>query len=130
MDIFPIGYVKKENGTLVELLPEFIEGLDGLKEGNFVKLLLWFHLSDTPEKRRILKVHPRGDPKNPLRGVFSTRSPVRPNPIAVYTVRILEITDGKLKVEDIDALDGTPVLDIKPFVERLDCPQTSLSLFR
>ena len=130
MDVFPIGYVKKENGTLIELLPEFIEGLDGLEEGSFVKLLLWFHLSDTPEKRKILKVHPRGDTKNPIRGVFSTRSPVRPNPIAVYTVRVLRITDGKLKVEDIDALDGTPVLDIKPFVKGLDCPPASLPISR
>lgn len=120
--LIPVGYVGKEGGTFIEILPEFREATEGLAEGDWIKLVLWFHKSDRPEKRRVLKVHPCGNPENPQRGVFATRSPVRPNPIALYTVRIHRIEEGKLYIDEIDAFDGTPVLDIKPFVERLDCP--------
>lgn len=124
--IIPLGYVRKDEGlheTFIEILPEFREAIEGLREGDWIKLVLWFHLSDTPEKRGTLKVHPRGDPENPVRGVFATRSPVRPNPIALYTVRIHSIDGGRIYIDWIDAHDGTPVADIKPLVERLDCPE-------
>ena len=122
--IVPVGFVRKEPKTHIEILPEFWEATDGLGEGEWIKLVLWFHESDTPEKRRVLKVHPRGNPKNPLTGVFATRSPRRPNPIALYTVRIHHIEKGRLYIDGIDALDGTPVVDIKIFVERYDCPES------
>ena len=121
--ITPVGYVRKDTETFIEILPEFKEAMEGLREGDWVKLVLWFHGSDTPEKRRILKVHPYGNPKNPLTGVFATRSPYRPNPIALYAVKIHRIAGNRLYIDWIDAMDGTPVVDIKIFVERYDCPK-------
>ncbi len=121
--IIPVGYVRGKPDTHIEILPEFGEAMDGLREGDWIKLVLWFHGSDMPERRRILKVHPYGNPKNPLTGVFATRSPYRPNPIALYTVRIHRIEGNRLYIDWIDAMDGTPVLDIKIFVERYDCPK-------
>jgi tRNA-Thr(GGU) m(6)t(6)A37 methyltransferase TsaA len=124
--IIPVGYVRKDeelHETFIEILPDFKEAMEGLQEGDWVKLILWFHLSDTPKGRRVLKVHPYGNPKNPLTGVFATRSPYRPNPIALYTVRIHRIDENRLYVDWINAQDGTPVVDIKIFVERYDCPK-------
>ncbi|AMQ18349.1 tRNA (N6-threonylcarbamoyladenosine(37)-N6)-methyltransferase TrmO [Thermococcus peptonophilus] len=124
--IIPIGYVRKDDElheTFIEILPEFAEAVEGLREGDWIKLVLWFHESDTPARRKVLKVHPYGNPKNPLTGVFATRSPYRPNPVALYTVRIHRIYDSRLYIDWIDAHDGTPVVDIKIFVERYDCPK-------
>ncbi|WP_457742296.1 tRNA (N6-threonylcarbamoyladenosine(37)-N6)-methyltransferase TrmO [Thermococcus sp.] len=121
--IIPIGYVRKGEETYLEILPEFLEATEGLREGDWIKLILWFHRSDTPARRKVLKVHPYGNPKNPLTGVFATRSPYRPNPLAIYTVKIHRIEGNKLYIDWIDAEDGTPIADIKIFVERLDCPK-------
>ncbi|ASJ00863.1 tRNA (N6-threonylcarbamoyladenosine(37)-N6)-methyltransferase TrmO [Thermococcus gorgonarius] len=124
--IVPVGYVRKDEElqeTFIEILPEFMKAMDGLREGDWVKLVLWFHGSDTPERRGILKVHPYGNPENPLKGVFATRSPYRPNPIALYTVKIHRIEGNRLHIDWIDAMDETPVVDIKIFVERYDCPK-------
>ena len=113
-EIYSIGKVKQlENRTVLNIFEEYSDGLDGLKEGMKILLLLWFDRSDTPEKRKILKVHPRGNPNNPIRGVFSTRAPIRPNPIAVYTVEILKIEENNIFIEKIDAYDNTPIIDIK-----------------
>lgn len=121
--LVPIGQVHKDSETFLEIYSEFAEAIEGLKEGDWIKLILWFHESDTPEKRRTLKVHPRGDPRNPLRGVFATRSPVRPNPVAIYTVKIVKIQGTRIFITEIDAFDGTPIVDIKPLVKELDCPK-------
>lgn len=124
--IVPVGYIRKNEElqeTFVEILPEFLEAVDGLRNGDWIKLVLWFHESDTPARRRVLKVHPYGNPKNPLTGVFATRSPYRPNPVALYTVRIHSIEGNRLYIDWVDAMDGTPVVDIKIFVERYDCPK-------
>ncbi len=95
----------------VEIDPVFAEALDGLAEKNEVILLTWLHQGD----RERLRVHPRGDPQNPSRGVFTTRSPHRPNPIGLHLVQILEIVESvRLRVEPLEASDGTPVVDIKP----------------
>jgi tRNA-Thr(GGU) m(6)t(6)A37 methyltransferase TsaA len=67
--------------------------------------------------RDVLTVHPRGDLNNPMRGVFSTRSPDRPNPIGLHPVHILEIEGNRIHVRNLEALDGTPILDIKPVLE-------------
>jgi tRNA-Thr(GGU) m(6)t(6)A37 methyltransferase TsaA len=88
----------------------FMEGLDGLKVGNSVILLTWFHLAN----RETLKCYPRKEIHAPHVGVFSTRSPDRPNPIGLHTVKILAIEPGKLKVHPLEALDGTFLIDIKP----------------
>ncbi|WP_297498107.1 tRNA (N6-threonylcarbamoyladenosine(37)-N6)-methyltransferase TrmO [Thermococcus sp.] len=121
--VVPVGYVKRNHEkTFIEILPEFREAVDGLREDDWIKLVLWFHESEG-SRRKILKVHPYGNPKNPLTGVFATRSPYRPNPIALYTVRIHRIEGNRLYIDWIDAVDGTPVVDIKIFVERYDCPK-------
>jgi tRNA-Thr(GGU) m(6)t(6)A37 methyltransferase TsaA len=95
----------------VEIDPAFADALAGVAKGDEVILLTWLHLS----RRDVLKVHPRGDPEKPLAGVFATRSPDRPNPIGLHRVHVLE-TDARarLRVRPLEALDGTPVVDIKP----------------
>jgi tRNA-Thr(GGU) m(6)t(6)A37 methyltransferase TsaA len=95
----------------VEIDPAFADALAGVAAGDEVILLTWLHLS----RRDVLEVHPRGDPERPLTGVFATRSPDRPNPIGLHRVRVLE-TDppARLRVSPLEALDGTPVVDIKP----------------
>ncbi len=98
----------------IEILPRFRGALEGLLAGESVILITWLHKSD----RSILRVHPRGERKNPLRGVFDTRSPDRPNPIGLHRVTIREVADNRLKVGPLDAIDGTPVLDIKPVLRR------------
>jgi tRNA-Thr(GGU) m(6)t(6)A37 methyltransferase TsaA len=75
--------------------------------------MYWLDQNDTPEKRKTLQVHPRHDFSNPLTGVFATRSPLRPNPIALYTCELLSIQGNRLEVKEIDAFDGSPVIDIK-----------------
>jgi tRNA-Thr(GGU) m(6)t(6)A37 methyltransferase TsaA len=84
-------------------------GLDGIGEGDRIVVLTWLDRAE----RATLRVHPRDDPSNPERGVFSTRSPDRPNPIGLHTVRVLEVDGVRLRVADLEALDGTPVLDLK-----------------
>jgi len=121
--VVPVGFVRKEGRrTWLELKDEFMDAAQGLREGDWVNLILWFDGSDTPERRSVLRVHPYNNPRNPLTGVFATRSPVRPNPIALYTVRIERMDRNRLFIDWIDARDGTPIVDIKIFVERLDCP--------
>ena len=95
----------------LEIGPAFAEALDGLMVGRDILVLTWFHQAD----RDLLKVHPRGDPKRRMRGVFSTRSPDRPNPIGLHRVELLEIQEpGRVRVRPLEAVDGTPIVDIKP----------------
>jgi tRNA-Thr(GGU) m(6)t(6)A37 methyltransferase TsaA len=97
----------------VEIFPEFVAALRGLKVGEDVLLLTWLHRAD----RSTLEVHPRDDPGRPLAGVFSTRSAARPNPVGLHRVRLLAISDERwLHVSALEAIDGTPVVDIKPVV--------------
>ncbi len=88
------------------------DGLADLGAGSEVLLLTWLDRAG----RDVLQVHPRGDAANPLTGVFSTRSPDRPNPIGLHRVRILSIEGNRLLVGDLEALDGTPILDVKPIL--------------
>ena len=90
--------------------PPVLAALDGLRPGDRVFVLTWLHLSP----RDVLRVHPRDDPAAPMRGVFATRSPDRPNPIGLHPVEILEVAGNRLRVRDLEALDGTPILDVKP----------------
>ena len=95
----------------VEVNSAVAEGLEGIAVGSEIILITWFHKAH----RDILKLHPRGDKKSkPITGVFSTRSPDRPNPLGLHRVTVLEITGNRLKVRPIEAIDGTPVVDIKP----------------
>lgn len=111
----PIGRVQNVKGKPVELQikKEYLEGLDGLEHCSHVMVLWWFDKNDTPEKRKTLKVHPCGDQRNPLTGVFATRSPRRPNLVAVTTCKVLSVKDGVVTVDVIDAFDGTPIIDLK-----------------
>jgi tRNA-Thr(GGU) m(6)t(6)A37 methyltransferase TsaA len=115
--IFPIGTVKKNNKNAeIEIFDDFADGLLGLEGFSHIYVLYWFHENDTPQKRQILQVHPRGDKKNPLTGVFGTHSPVRPNLIALTLCEVLSIERNCIKIKDIDALEGSPVIDIKCYI--------------
>jgi len=119
--IFPVGRImKQDKGVTIKIDTRYEDGLMGLDQNSHVIVLTWFHKSDTPQKRKTLQVHPRNDRANPLTGVFATRSPVRPNPIGLFACKIISIVGNRIHVEDIDASDGTPVIDIKPYVPRLD----------
>jgi tRNA-Thr(GGU) m(6)t(6)A37 methyltransferase TsaA len=89
-------------------------GLEGVAAGNEVILITWLHKAH----RDTLKVHPRGDKNRPLTGVFATRSPDRPNPIGLHRVTVLEISGNRLKVGPLEAIDGTPIVDIKPILRK------------
>jgi tRNA-Thr(GGU) m(6)t(6)A37 methyltransferase TsaA len=86
------------------------EGLEGIAAGDEILLITWFHKAH----RNVLKLHPRWDKNNPLTGVFATRSPDRPNPLGLHQVTVLAIDGRRLKVGPLEAIDGTPVVDIKP----------------
>lgn len=94
----------------IEIEPSVAQALQGLAVGDAIIILTWFHQSD----RSVLQTHPRNITTNPLTGVFATRSPDRPNPIGLHRVTLLEIDGNRLKVGPIEAIDGTPVIDIKP----------------
>lgn len=120
----PVGRVGEEQGrTILEIEPALVDAIDGLEAGRSIWVFWWFDRNDTPEKRAILKVHPRGDQSRPLRGVFATRSPVRPNLIALTLCRIIGIEGSRIEVESIDAFPGTPILDIKPYLSGRDAPE-------
>jgi tRNA-Thr(GGU) m(6)t(6)A37 methyltransferase TsaA len=93
--------------------PAVTEGLGDLVAGTDVLLLTWLDRAS----RDVLAVHPRGDRDRPRTGVFSTRSPDRPNPIGLHRVTILEIDGTRLKVGNLEALDGTPIVDVKPVLD-------------
>ena len=112
--LYPIGKVVKENGkTMIVLDNKFQPGLLGLEKHSHVTVVYWFDRNDTPQKRAILQVHPRGNKNNPLTGVFATHSPFRPNLIAISRCNIISIDENFIEVEQIDALPGSPVLDLK-----------------
>ncbi|HKE34125.1 MAG TPA: tRNA (N6-threonylcarbamoyladenosine(37)-N6)-methyltransferase TrmO [Candidatus Acidoferrum sp.] len=85
-------------------------GLDGLAVGDEIIVVTWLHQA----RRDVLKVHPRSDPSKPLTGVFATRSPDRPNPLGLHPVTVREVDKNRLRIGPIEAIDGTPVVDIKP----------------
>jgi tRNA-Thr(GGU) m(6)t(6)A37 methyltransferase TsaA len=90
------------------------EGLKDLRVGDEILVLTWLHLAD----REVLTVHPRDDPSAPLTGVFSTRSPDRPNPIGLHRVRVRAVDGLRVLVSDLEAVDGTPIVDVKPVLRR------------
>jgi tRNA-Thr(GGU) m(6)t(6)A37 methyltransferase TsaA len=90
--------------------PTVLAALDGLRPGDEALVLTWLDRAD----REVLRVHPRGDPSRPEQGVFATRSPHRPNPIGVHRVKIVAIEGARMTVRDLEAVDGTPVVDVKP----------------
>ncbi len=120
----PVGFVKTEAVgkevrdkkviSQIVFREELTEALEGVEEFSHLFVLFWLHrMSD--EDKRIMKVHPRGRSDMPLLGIFATRTPHRPNPIGLTRVKILKIEGNVITVQGLDAYDGTPVLDIKPF---------------
>jgi tRNA-Thr(GGU) m(6)t(6)A37 methyltransferase TsaA len=103
----------------VEILPEYVEGLRDLEGFERIWLIYWFDRSGDAE----LRVTPFRDTEE--RGLFATRAPCRPNPVGISSVKLLSIDGATLKVEDVDILDGTPLLDIKPYVPAFDVFKTS-----
>lgn len=128
MVVRPIGVVRNQ---FVEMVPQrweqgiselqvepiWEEALDGIEEFSHIVVLFWL---DRIEGEPTLRVHPKGRADTPLVGLFSTRTPRRPNPIGLATVRLLERRGNLLHVEGLDALDGSPVLDLKPYLARND----------
>lgn len=115
--LIPIGRIEVGAGAAaIRLFDAFADGLLGLEQWSHVQVIYWFDKNDTPEKRKVLRVHPRGDSANPLTGVFACRSPARPNLIALTVCRIAGVEGGLVRLDAIDAFDGTPVLDLKPFI--------------
>jgi tRNA-Thr(GGU) m(6)t(6)A37 methyltransferase TsaA len=125
--IKPIGFIrsdlKRRNeaprqgfesapNALIEVLPSYRKALHRMEVGDEVIVITWLHRA----RRDVLKVRPRGDPSRPLIGVFSTRSTDRPNPLGLHRVKVLKMHRGRLSVGPIEAIDGTPVVDIKPVV--------------
>ena len=98
--------------------PSLSEALDNLDEFSHIIVLYWMHRHLSGEAPT--KVHPRGNREIPLKGVFATRSPNRPNPVGKATVRLLQRQGNTLVVEGLDAIDGTPVIDIKPYIPGYD----------
>jgi len=120
--IQPIGHVVKNAGKVkIGILSQYKDALLGLSEFSHVLVFYWFNQNDSPEKRAILRVHPRGNKENPITGVFATRSPVRPNLIGLTVCKIESIDDCIITVDDIDAFDGTPIIDLKPYRPSADC---------
>ena len=130
-DVQPVGWVQSsltdrtaaprqgdEGAPLARIVlrPAFVEAARDLHPGDRIIVLTWLHLGS----RDVLAVHPRGDPRRPLTGVFATRSPDRPNPIGLHPVTIETVDEDAISVRGLEAIDGTPVLDIKPVLGAMD----------
>jgi tRNA-Thr(GGU) m(6)t(6)A37 methyltransferase TsaA len=101
----------------LEVDSNFARGLSGIAAGDEVIVVTWLHRAD----REVLEVHPRDDPRNPLTGVFATRSSDRPNPLGLHRVTVREVSGTRLRIGPIEAIDGTPVVDVKSvLVDRAD----------
>ena len=135
----PIGRVKSPvkatpkvehdwKGVVSEIIvePPLAAGLEGLERYSHVIVIYWADRAADPADMA-LRVRYKGNPDYPMVGVFASRSPYRPNPIALKVARLLERKDNVLKVEGLDALDGTPVLDIKPYIPGYDSPEGATS---
>ena len=96
--------------------PAVADGLDGIAVGDELLVLTWLDRAH----RDVLRVHPRGDPSRREQGVFNTRSPDRPNPIGLHRVTVVAIDGVRLEVRDLEALDGTPIVDVKPLLRGVD----------
>ena len=102
--------------AVIELEAEYLPAAQEIRPGDTIWVLTWLHLAN----RDILRGHPKGNKDKPQRGVFSLRSPMRPNPIGLHLVDVVSVDGAEIKVSGMEALDGTPVVDIKPHVPGLD----------
>ena len=117
-----IGYVEKadENEARINLFKDFCDGLKELESFSHLIILYWFHLRDNEKERSVLQVIPRRHTDNILVGVFASRSPSRPNPIGLCIVKLIKITGCCIVVKGLDAFEGSPVIDIKPYIPKAD----------
>jgi tRNA-Thr(GGU) m(6)t(6)A37 methyltransferase TsaA len=112
----PNFYTEGAPRAAIEVYAAYRRGLSRMKAGDEIIVITWLHRA----RRDVLKVRPEDDPARPITGVFSSRSPSRPNPLGLHRVKVLEIEEGRVRVGPIEAVDGTPVLDIKPVVSEAD----------
>ncbi|MBE0516353.1 MAG: tRNA (N6-threonylcarbamoyladenosine(37)-N6)-methyltransferase TrmO [Methanophagales archaeon] len=117
-----IGVVERveDEISIVRIFDEFGEGLKGLNTFSHLIILYWFHLREEEEERRVLKVVPRRHPGAPEVGVFASRSPSRPNPVGFCVGELVKMEGNILVVRGLDAFEGSPVIDIKPYIPRAD----------
>jgi len=117
-----IGVVEKagKQEAKVRILPEFCAGLKGIEDFSHIIILYWMHMRDSEEERRTLVVFPRKHAVNVEKGVFACRSPSRPNPIGLCVAELLKVEECLLTVRELDALEGSPIIDIKPYLPRAD----------
>lgn len=111
-----IGVVEKVDGDLSTILiyPDYVSGLDGLDEYKHLYIIYWLHEGDNPTRRATLRVVPRRHGATEERGVFSTHSPHRPNPVGLTIVDLVKREGARIVVEGLDAFEGSPIVDIKP----------------
>ena len=122
LKLYPVGRVDIEGKSVkLRIHDKYRDALKGLEGFSHAIVLYWFDRNDTPEKRNILQVHPRGNKKNPPTSVFACRAPVRPNLIALSLCKVLSIKNEIITVDKIDAFNGSPILDIKPYIPSIDC---------
>ena len=121
-EIKSIGIVEVagEEEARVRIFPEFCDALEGVDGFSHMIILYWFHLRDNEKERSVLQVVPRRHTKNVKVGVFACRSPSRPNPIGLCVVKLTKVEDYILTVKGLDALEGSPIIDIKPYIPRAD----------
>jgi tRNA-Thr(GGU) m(6)t(6)A37 methyltransferase TsaA len=116
-----IGLVEEADELAkVRIFPQFCEGIRGLNEYSHIIVLYWFHLRDSEGERQTLKVIPKRHPGAPEVGVFASRSPSRPNPIGLCVTILVKIENCTLTLKGLDALKGSPIVDIKPYLPRAD----------
>jgi len=128
--IYPIGVIHKKNKEKTRIIidQKYSDALLGMDRFSHLMVCYWFHENDTPEKRKTLQVHPRKNKKNPLTGVLATHSPMRPNLIAISFCRKLAIENNIIFIDRIDAFDGSPVIDIKPYIPIDDLKSADISV--
>ncbi|MDI6811373.1 MAG: tRNA (N6-threonylcarbamoyladenosine(37)-N6)-methyltransferase TrmO [archaeon] len=117
-----IGVVERveDKISIVRIFDEFCEGLKGLNTFSHLIILYWFHLREEEEERKVLKVVPRRHPGAPEVGVFASRSPSRPNPVGLCVGELVKMEGNILWMRGLDAFEGSPVIDIKPYIPRAD----------
>jgi tRNA-Thr(GGU) m(6)t(6)A37 methyltransferase TsaA len=122
----PLFYDEGAPPAVLEIFPDYVQGLERLQVGDEIVVITWLHAA----QRDVLKVHPRRNPANPVTGVFLTRSPDRPNPLGLHRVTVVAIEGRMVRIGAIEAIDGTPVVDIKAVVMRKISEAALLRLIR
>jgi len=117
-----VGLIERVDGDTakIKVFREYCEGLRGVEEYSHLIILYWIHLKDSDKHRGTLLVYPKKHAVNVLTGVFACRSPSRPNPIGLCVVELVGKEDCTLTVKGLDALEGSPIIDIKPYIPKLD----------